>query len=338
MFSTHTIDTRHHQALSSLYAGFLTVDEPSTYSYASSCPPSVQDNLLSCWSNFTSAKRNSALSGRSDYATHAAAGKGLGDCSILRSLSLGSYIWASMPRSASADQLDEGAALNECMEAESGEEEIRSSGGVGLKPTGSMMLLLTKYETTLKSLGLTEPIREPAGEEDTDFVFSRWGFHNGHPKGLDSDIAKAAKVEKSSVRSGTSSKTNLQKEGGRRSEKKISAKGLSDVFAAKCNCMPSMPSAWRRIKSWRKDKSYRRLKGSDRDEEEIIVASPQRSYTDGTSVVVCRTLSFTNSRTSTRGRHKHSSSWGGFGVINSSEEETASLLRDTENSTNKKVL
>lgn len=112
MFSTQAIDNRHHQALSSLYTGFLTVDEPISYSYASSCPPDVRDNLLSCLSNLTPVVRNSDCSRRSPYASHAVTGKGLQ--SILRSLSLGSYIWAPMP---CGDNLDEGVATNESNEA-----------------------------------------------------------------------------------------------------------------------------------------------------------------------------------------------------------------------------
>lgn len=74
--------------------------------------------------------------------------------------------------------------------------------------------------------------------------------------------------------------------------------------------------------------------GSADDDESTKVSPPQRSYTDGDSVVVCDTLSFTDLRQRKR-FHRPCFSWGGCKDGPSVEDETY-LLNSAENSDGKK--
>lgn len=74
--------------------------------------------------------------------------------------------------------------------------------------------------------------------------------------------------------------------------------------------------------------------GQDRFDDKV--ATPQRSYTDGHSVVMGDTLSFTDLRQRKQGKHRTCFSWGGSGDTSPCEDEIY-LLEDSDRTEGKKA-
>lgn len=245
---------RHH-SLSSQYAGFRDFDEPMrVVTPTTSCPA---DDGVSLFTPFgTAEQQGGEISVSENLWPRRGRNMREGEIVPFRSLSLGSYAWASSTpfeevgsdlRSANGTQ----AVLEIDPDTDLKEKVINSSG--------SMVILQATYEATLKSLGLIDSEDEDRSIEDTDFLFSRWGFHNGRPSSIphpDPIISNENLMGSSKV---LSSKPGNKQQGKRWRILSANAKKLPSTISEKCQCMPW---SWRRIRSWgRRRKEYSRVLG-----------------------------------------------------------------------------
>lgn len=305
------------QPLSSLYCGFHDIEEPiAVVTPASTCPPEVLQDLVTPFEAALQQGTDAVL----NQSWWPAVGRDDGDVgsretSLVRSLSLGAFTWASEP-----EVVEEPAKETAEMENE--------MGGV-IKPSGSMVILLTKYETTLRSLGLLGAEEVQEVEEDTDFLFSRWGFHNGRLDSFTSVLEANSGMQQELCMGSSNSTGNKTKR--RWSFPNVFMRKQPSTLTETCHCMPW---SWRRIRSWRKCKGYDGLKDKMEDELAEIAAS-QQSFTDAHPAVADDTLSFNDLRKRKRGSHRTCFSWGGDQDKDLCDDEVA-LLNGMEDSDAKK--
>lgn len=252
MVLTDNLGGRLH-SLSSQYAGFRDFDEPvRVVTPMSACPP---DNGETSITPFRSTEQQQVDTSRNETLwpgrEQVLGEEGRVEIAPFRSLSLGSYAWASYPQfeDIDTDIAGSGSGTRAVLEIDPA-TDLR---GKVINPYGAMIILQTKYETTLKSLGLFDSEDEDKLVEDTDILFSRWGFHNGQPSCAPTGLVNT--IEKSRETSNVLGSNPGNKQQGRRWRiLSANARKLPGTFTGKGQCMPW---SWRQIRSWgRRRKRY----------------------------------------------------------------------------------